>query len=157
MPHCAEVNKQIPAAAKNITGSKAVKSMDECYDLCVANGTTCEGWLLNVDKADPKIMDCMLYTDVPTTPPITTWAHLADPGNVTTYFATSECKKSTSRQPAMAEDAEELSYIEICKKNQYQEEFKQNNTWDLDYCPSKICFKLQNSIIYVIIFNHWLS
>ena len=57
----------------------------------------------------------------------------------------------------MAEDPEELSYIEICKKNQYQEEFKQNNTWDLDYCPSKICFKLQNSIIYVIIFNHWLS
>ena len=37
----------------------------------------------------------------------------------------------------MAEDAEELSYIEICKKNQYKEEFKQNNTWDLDYCPSK--------------------
>ena len=58
----------------------------------------------------------------------------------------------------MAEDAEELSYIEICKKNQYKEEFKQNNTWDLDYCPSKTIdwvLKLRQTFrkYYTIIFG----
>ena len=138
MPHCAEVNKDIPATIKNISESKAVQNMEECYEMCVSNGTTCGGWLLSVNSAEPTKMECMLYETVPSTPPISSWSTLSDTGNVTTYFATSECVKSTTRQPAMAEDAEELSYIEICKKNQYQEEFKQNNTWDLDYCPSKM-------------------
>ena len=138
MPHCAHVNMEIPAAVTNISEAKSVKGMDECYDMCVANGTTCGGWLLSVDNNDKTKMECMLYGDVSTAPPIKDWTQLTgDTGNMTTYFATSECVKSKSRQPAMAEDAEELSYIEICKKNQYKEEFKQNNTWDIDYCPSK--------------------
>ena len=155
MPHCAEVNKEIPSAIKNISDSKSVESMDECYEMCVSNGTTCGGWLLSVNDADPQKMDCMLYETVSSAPPISRWPALSgDTGNVTTYFATSECIKSTTRQPAMAEDAEELSYIEICKKNQYQEEFKQNNTWDLDYCPSKIIdFVLSNATkVFVLSF-----
>ena len=135
MPHCTKVNMEIPGTVTNISEAKSVKSLDECYDMCVANGTTCGGWLLSVDNTDQTKMECMLYGNFPTP---TVWTHLTgDTGNMTTYFATSDCVKSTSRQPAMAEDAEELSYIEICKKNQYKEEFKQNNTWDLDYCPSK--------------------
>ena len=138
MPHCAEMNKEIPAAVQNISDSKSVKSMDECYDMCVTNGTSCGGWLLSVDDADSTKMDCKLYGAVPTENPPSKWTKLSgDTGNKTTYFASSECIKSTSKQPAMAEDAEELSYIEICKKNQYKEEFKQNNTWDIDFCPSK--------------------
>lgn len=136
MPHCTEINK-IPADAKNITDSKAVKSMDECYDMCVSNGTSCGGWLLSVDDADSTKMDCMLYGTVSAEP--SSWPKLSgDTGNKTTYFANSDCVTSKSKQPAMAEDAEELSYIEICKKNQYKEEFKQNNTWDQEYCPSKL-------------------
>ena len=138
MPHCAEMNK-IPPNAQNISDAKSVTSMDDCYDMCVENGTSCGGWRFSVDKIDATKMQCMLYGSTPTTPPTDTWEAVSeDGGNVTTYFATSDCLKSTSKQPAMAEDAEELSYIEICKKNQYKEEFKQNNTWDLDYCPSKL-------------------
>ena len=141
MPHCAEMNK-VPANVQNISDAKSVTSMDDCYDMCVENGTSCGGWRFSVDKIDATKMQCMLYGSIPATPP-PTWEEVTDDGgNVTTYFATSECLKSTSKQPAMAEDAEELSYIEICKKNQYKEEFKQNNTWDLDYCPSKFMTRL---------------
>ena len=138
MPHCAEVNKVIQAPAENITDAKDVKSMDDCYDMCVANGTSCGGWLLSIDNHDSTKMDCMLYGSVPDSSPADWPKVTADTGNKTTYFANSNtCKKSTTKQPAMAEDAEELSYIEICKKNQYKEEFKQNNTWDQEHCPSK--------------------
>lgn len=38
----------------------------------------------------------------------------------------------------MPEDAEELSYKEVCSGNQYEEEFKVNNTWSVEYCPSRL-------------------
>ena len=38
--------------------------------------------------------------------------------------------------PAVPEDAEELSYKEICTKDQLQEMTRVNNTWNKDYCPS---------------------
>ncbi len=46
------------------------------------------------------------------------------------------CYKAKNR-PAFPEDAEELSYKEICKSNQENSTQKVNNTWSLDYCPSK--------------------
>ena len=42
-------------------------------------------------------------------------------------------KKDT---PVLAEDAEEISYKENCKGDQYVEEPKVNNTWNKEYCPS---------------------
>ena len=135
MPHCVVIGK-VPDGAQNISTSSAVASMDECYDMCVSNGTSCRGWLYTTDKDDASQQECMLYGEATT--PIS-WVDF-DSGNKTAYFANSDCIKSTSKQPAMAEDAEELSYIEICKKNQFKEEFKQNNTWDLDYCPSNLNF-----------------
>ena len=49
------------------------------------------------------------------------------------YFS---CKKATKDTPAVPEDAEELSYKEICTKDQLQEMTRVNNTWDIKYCPS---------------------
>ena len=47
-----------------------------------------------------------------------------------------DCAKKENR-PAEAEDAEALSYKETCVGNQLKIEFKMNNTWNPDYCPSK--------------------
>ena len=64
MPHCAEMNK-IPPNAQNISDAKSVTSMDDCYDMCVENGTSCGGWRLSVDKIDATKMQCMLYGSTP--------------------------------------------------------------------------------------------
>ena len=46
------------------------------------------------------------------------------------------CKKATKDTPAVPEDAEELSYKEICSKDQLKEMTRVNNTWNINYCPS---------------------
>ena len=38
--------------------------------------------------------------------------------------------------PALPEDAEEISYKEKCKKDQYETMTKTNNTWNIEHCPS---------------------
>jgi hypothetical protein len=38
---------------------------------------------------------------------------------------------------AMPEDAVELSYIEICKGNEYKELNQTLDTWNITTCPSK--------------------
>lgn len=47
-----------------------------------------------------------------------------------------DCPRKPDR-PAEAEDAESLSYKETCVGNQLKIEYKMNNTWDPDYCPSE--------------------
>ena len=49
------------------------------------------------------------------------------------FFSLQKAIKDT---PAVPEDAEELSYKEICTKDQLKEMTRINNTWDIDYCPS---------------------
>ena len=44
--------------------------------------------------------------------------------------------KSTKDVPVLPEDAEEISYKETCKENQYEEMTRENNTWNLLYCAS---------------------
>ena len=44
--------------------------------------------------------------------------------------------KNTKDIPALPEDAEEISYKEKCKEDQYETKTKTNNTWNLEYCPS---------------------
>ena len=46
-----------------------------------------------------------------------------------------DCKYGVER-PAMPEDAESLSYKEVCRMDQYQEETRYNNTWSKDHCDS---------------------
>ncbi len=46
------------------------------------------------------------------------------------------CGFALENLPAIPEDAEELSYKEICSKDQYKEEIKINNTWNREFCPS---------------------
>ena len=126
------MNKDYPNA-EILSNFTTITSFDECSDACTTKGASCGGWLLTLDNQDKMKMECQLKeTDLQVGPedwPIDS--------NSTSYFGTKDCIKSTSRQPAMAEDAEELSYIEICQKNQFIEESKQNNTWDINYCPSK--------------------
>lgn len=133
-PHCAQINKDYSTAGI-LTNLTAVKSLDTCSDSCTAKGATCGGWLLTIDDQDKTNMECQLKAaPLPTTDP-NDWP--AD-SNSTALFGTKDCVKSTTRQPAMAEDAQELGYKEICKSDQYKEESQMNNTWNIDECDSKL-------------------
>ena len=52
------------------------------------------------------------------------------------YFGPKECQEGMDL-PSMPEEAQELSYKEVCSANQLQVESRENNTWDKSYCPSK--------------------
>jgi hypothetical protein len=40
--------------------------------------------------------------------------------------------------PVRPQDAEELGYREVCKGNMLQVQKRVNNTWNRQYCPSKL-------------------
>ena len=127
LPHCAEKNKNYTS---EILGEKeAVGSMEECSQRCQKYvNDTCENWFYVEDSSDGS-KTCEIRGK-------TEGAAIDHKDNTTTvYFGSKSCIKG-KKEPALPEDAEALEYIEVCQDNQYKEEIKTNNTWDIDYCPS---------------------
>jgi hypothetical protein len=127
-PYCGEYQKDY-SGAPNVGTAFEVKKYSDCSSNCSANAE-CENWLLTVKKDGKKT--CQLRGSVPTA----ATAETKSDADTWYWFGAKDCLQ-TKEIPAMPEDAEELSYKEICSGNQYDEETRQNNTWNVETCPSK--------------------
>ena len=59
-----------------------------------------------------------------------------------TYYSADFTCVTPFKMPALPEDAEELSYIEVCKGKLYEEMNQTLDTWNITTCPSQ--FSLMN-------------
>jgi hypothetical protein len=129
-PHCGEINK-------NYTGSTIVEdaypsSVDNCTKDCEMNAD-CFNWVMETSSDQVSALTCELRGEIPSSEaPV----DIVEAGKY--YLWGSQlCVKTYKSIPALPEDAEELSYKEICTKEQYDEMIRVNNTWNKVYCPSK--------------------
>ena len=127
-PYCGEYNKNYNTAPV-VTPAYAVDKYDKCAEDCSAN-TACKSWYLTVTNVGATKM-CELRGEIPAAAAAVA---VNDP-TLTAFFGKTDCIKGKTK-PALAEDAEELSYKETCQENQYQEQIIWNNTWSRTYCPS---------------------
>jgi len=126
-PYCAEYQKTYDSAP-NVGAEFAAEEYSDCARNCTEDAD-CENWLLKVTADEAKT--CQLKGAKPAGAAATDMAEAN-----TWYFFGGETCRRTEKIPAMPEDAEELSYKEVCFSNQYEEEIRVNNTWNRMTCPS---------------------
>lgn len=131
-PHCGQINKNFTdLQALNMTDENNMTSIKDCIEAC-QNNPECLSYLVKTDPSVQNLMDCQHWDG-----PISTllYQDITDV-DFTYVWANSECQLAVDDIPVIPEDAQELSYKETCRKEQYQEKTKVNNTWNRDYCPS---------------------
>ena len=128
-PHCAELNVNY-TGAPIIEPAYSVSTFENCSSDC-ADLPECSNWLIEISPDMKDVLSCELRGDIPSgeTPEAMF--------NGTFLWGSVDCVISTRNIAALPEDAEELSYKEICKAEQYKEMTRENNTWNKQYCPSK--------------------
>lgn len=127
-PYCADFNTTYTGAGI-VTASTAVDSADACSDSC-SIVEACSVWELTVNVAD-NAMTCVHYDNATGT----TFDPNTDPAVITFVGDGATCKKAENL-PASPEDAQVLTYREVCQDNQYQEEIMAYDDWDIATCPS---------------------
>ena len=127
IPFCAEKNKNYTADVLGI--ESGVKSMEECSDACTKYvNDTCKNWFFQDNQDGTKICEMRGEKSGDATD--------VSLNTTTAWFGGKDCVRASEFGiPALPEEAQELSYKEICTENQLQVESRLNNTWNKEECP----------------------
>ncbi len=129
-PECAEINKNYTDAPL-LAGPYVVGSVENCSNDCLST-SGCEGYLMETSDDWRMAMSCELHGDSASG----TATDIVE-ADKTFVWADKTCVKTDKKIPALAEDAEELSYKEVCIGTELETMTRVNNTWDKEHCPSK--------------------
>lgn len=139
-PYCSNKNQKYPDASVRLVDKSPNPefgiSLQNCTTICYID-PQCNFWTYVEQNST-----CYYINDVGS-------ASLVDVNdNGTTYYSADWKCVTPIVAPALAEDAEELSYIQICSGDEYEEVKETIDTWNITTCPSEFSFDEDLSKLY---------